>query len=825
MKIRIFIIFFIHYSVLIVHCSLAQMTWNQACLFEGDSTSYVSVPHSSSLNITGDFTIEAWVNPNNIASPSAQIILQKRAVGNNSGYTLYLSSGKIALRTNSSTRLVGKTAISNNQWTHIAGSYKSSSGVFRVFINGAQDTTSTVAGAAPTSNTDSLLIGVGNNAPFFGLLDEVRIWNRAFTVSDVPQFMRLSLGTNSGYYSGLVMSLTFQGANPAVALFSLADWSGNNNNGFNRGVTAKDFSNKPSTTISINECLVLDGTGDYLAGPDNSNISPTSGITVEAWVYPLSFNANSNIFSTIVHKGSSNGTVTDYRMSVNLRKFDFQVNETSIFSLATSGEFFPLNKWTHVAFSYSGANGFTQLILNGEIRWDDTNFVGNIHDNNDSLYIGGTQMLQCFNGLLDEVRINKSVLPYGTISNQVYTSVNESNDPSSVNVAYNFDGQLISNSDTGPRLYFRNDARFTQNAYFNNVPVSPMTYAGTTNFPKGFYLNNPNFRIPSTGTSGFMTSDTIDVPISETINDVNVFVALNHTDEDNLVLSLISPSGNSVTLYSTSSLLNPSDNIITLFNDQAGAAMLSNTYVMYTPVINPLNNINSVLTGSNTLGKWKLRIQDVAPSDTGILYGWGIQFNNQLIRKSVLSLTSLIEGLYNPATNLMIPDTMRVYIRNNNSPYAILDSSKALLNDSGKANFVFNNVTDGLPVYIQLKHRNSLETWSRKPSSGTFALLFSILFTPFTSHLKYDFTPSAGSAFGNNMKLVDTGPNEFAIYSGDVNQDGSIDLADGSTIDNDAYNFISGYAVTDLNGDGIVDLADYTIADNNAYNFVSKVTP
>ena len=804
--------------------SYSQMTWNQACTFEGTSSSYVAVPHSASLNINGNFTVEAWIMPINVTSPSAQIILQKRAVGNNSGYTLYLSSGRVAVRTNSSTRLIGNTVIPNNQWTHIAGSYEFSSGIFRVFINGIQDSTSTVAGAAPISNTDSLLIGVGSNSPFNGLLDEVRIWNTTYTNSVVPVVMRMSLGTNSGIFSNLVLSLPFQNKNSAGVLFNLSDMSGNNNNGINNGVSAFNVSS-PSNTISLNECLELDGNGDYLSGPDNSTVSPTSEITIEAWIYPESFNANTNILSTIVHKGNSNGSVTDYNMSVNNKKFNVSVNETSIFSLSTSGEFFPLNKWTHVAFSYSGATGFTQFFLNGEIRWDDTNFVGNIHDNTDSLYIGGTNLLQCFDGLLDEVRITKEVLTYNTLSNQVFNSVNESNDPTASNVSYNFDGHLESNSDTGPRLNFRNSARFSLNSYFNNKPVSPMSSSVSDNFSKGFYLSNPHVRVPNSGTSGFMNSDTIDVPLSETISDINIFVALNHTDEDNLVLTLISPSGTSVTLYSTSSLTGTSDNLVTIFNDQANLSLVSNTYVMFTPTIKPLNNLNSALSGTNTLGKWKLRIQDVAASDTGILYGWGIQFNNQVKRKSILSLTSIIQGFYNPAANLMVPDSMRVFIRNKVSPYSILDSSKAVLNSSGKANFELNNVPDGLPVYIQLKHRNSVETWSRVPGSSTFSILFSTHFTPFNSFLEYDFTTSSNKAFGNNQIQVDTGPNKFAVFGGDVNQDGTVDLADGSLIDNDSFNFLSGYLKTDLNGDNFTDISDYTIAVNNESNFVGKITP
>ena len=807
-------------TLLIFNDSFCQMTWNQACSFNG-TTSYISVPHSTTLNITGSFTIDAWVKPNNVSS--SQIILQKRAVSAN-GYTLYLSNGKVSIRTNSSTRLTGKTVIPINQWTHIAGSFDSSSDLFSVFVNGVQDTFVVIASAEPVTNTDSLLIGKGFNDPFNGVMDEVKIWNVSFTSSDISQIMRISLGTNSGFYSGLVMSMTFQNSNPAGTLFSLNDGCGNNNNGFNRGVSTVNLSNAPSNTISLSECIMLDGTGDFLTGPDHANVSPTGGITLEAWVYPRSFNANSNIYSTIVHKGNAAGTVTDYRLSLNLRKFSLTINETAVFQLSTSGEFFPLNKWTHVAISYSGATGFIKFILNGDLRWDDTNFVGNIHDNTDSLYTGGTSVLQCFDGFIDELKITSSALDYGVTGNQVFTSVNESNDISGTNVVYNFDGGLVSNTDTGPRLNFRGNSKFSQNANTNNSPVSPLTGINSVNFQKGYYTNYADLRIPATGTNGFMVSDTIDVPLNEVISDINVFTAINHTDEDNLIISLISPSGTAVTLYSTTSLINNSDNIVTIFDDQADSTFISNRYVMFTPKIKPLNNLNTAFTGSNTSGKWKLRIQDAAASDTGRLVGWGIQFNNQTKRKSILSLSALIQGFYDPSANLMVPDTMKVFIRNTVSPYAKLDSAKVLVDNTGNADFVFNNSPDGVPVFIDLRHRNSIQIWS-KYTHSTFAILFEEYFTPFTSFLSYNFTTSSGSATGNNLVLVDTGPNKFAVYGGDVNQDETIDASDLSLVENDVANSLSGYIKTDLNGDDFADGSDVSIVENNVELGVNAVLP
>ena len=65
----------------------------------------------------------------------------------------------------------------------------------------------------------------------------------------------------------------------------------------------------------------------------------------------------------------------------------------------------------------------------------------------------------------------------------------------------------------------------------------------------------------------------------------------------------------------------------------------------------------------------------------------------------------------------------------------------------------------------------------------------------------------------------------FAIFSGDVNQDGAVDAGDASMIDNDASNFVSGYVVTDLNGDYTVDGSDMLLVEFNASNYVAKSVP
>ena len=79
------------------------------------------------------------------------------------------------------------------------------------------------------------------------------------------------------------------------------------------------------------------------------------------------------------------------------------------------------------------------------------------------------------------------------------------------------------------------------------------------------------------------------------------------------------------------------------------------------------------------------------------------------------------------------------------------------------------------------------------------------------------------NAYGDNQKEVESGV--FAIYSGDITQDGFIDILDQSILDNDLQNFAAGYVLSDLNGDSFVDIVDQSILDNNIFNFVGVISP
>lgn len=184
------------------------------------------------------------------------------------------------------------------------------------------------------------------------------------------------------------------------------------------------------------------------------------------------------------------------------------------------------------------------------------------------------------------------------------------------------------------------------------------------------------------------------------------------------------------------------------------------------------------------------------------------------LTKILLNFGGNIQGFYNDVTNSQVADTIKVYLNIIISPYSSVDSAKAVLSSGGTTALTFNNAPNGT-YYIVFRHRNSLETWSK---SGGQTL------TKGASN-NYTFNDLTTKAYGNNMLQIDTSPLRYGFYSGDVDQNGFIDLSDVITIYNAASAFAAGYIITDVNGDNIADLSDILIAYNNAAGFVSVIKP
>ena len=107
-----------------------------------------------------------------------------------------------------------------------------------------------------------------------------------------------------------------------------------------------------------------------------------------------------------------------------------------------------------------------------------------------------------------------------------------------------------------------------------------------------------------------------------------------------------------------------------------------------------------------------------------------------------------------------------------------------------------------------MKHRNSIQTWSASP------VLFNSL------SVTYSFSDNALKAFGNNLKNLGNG--FFAIYSGDIDQNGVVDTSDLSIVENNMQQFLTGYLPSDVTGNKISESSDGSVVENNYGKMISK---
>ncbi len=788
--------------------AFGYMFWNQAAYFNGSVGSYISVANSSTISITQSFTIEMWIIPADATEPPFQSLVEKTTAAQNSGYTLFLSNGKVAIRTNGLTRVIGTTVLPNNQWSHIAGVYNAANAQFQVYVNGTLDGSAVVGGASPIANNDSLRVGKSiSGNPFQGLIDELRIWRKPQTITEIGKNMRTTLGASTGIYSSLSLSFTFQNRDASTTYFSIKDWSGNLNDGNNNNVSAYGQADRPSSTIALNDCVKLDGIDDFFYAADNADVSPTLAVTLEAWIYPTSTTSTRTIF----HKGPSGGQA-NYSLRLTSGFLSASINTTNF----SSTQSVPVNRWSHVAFSYNSLNGKFSFYLNGKEVTQGNSSAGSITNGTDNLFFGSNGSGQFFQGLLDEMRICNYAKQEYLLNRFLFESIEQSNQPlpALVNVVYNLDGYAISNSDNGNPVTFVSDAGFSGVSTSEDNPASPLNRSDVMNYDNGFMMKTSFSRVPLTGNFG-MVLDSFEVCLDTIIGDLNLYMALNHTGEEEIEISLQSPSGHTVKVFDNNTLLPKSDNVVTIFDDQSDSSLSTSArYTGFGPRIKPQFSLNNIFQGKRTAGFWKIIVNDQTGAGTGMLYSWGIQFNNTQSLNTNLCLRVFMEGFYRPDDSCVV-DTVDVHLRESSSPYMDVGVKGETPDDNYTFRYTFESAALSDSYYLQIRHRNSIQIWSANPVSFDFL----------SGNLRYDFTLSADSAFGSNQVEVDNSPLRYAMYGGDVDQNDIVDGTDTQLIDNDASGFVSGYVATDVNGDNFVDGTDAAITGNNADNFITAITP
>ena len=642
--------------------SFSQMVWNHACKFDGTASSYLAVPNTNAGGknmhqyLLRPVTLECWVMPENSASPDKQTVIQKGAPNVSSGFELYLEQGKPSVKVNNVKVISSPVTLPSGIWNHISAVYNNQTGKWYIYVNDIL-TAEQFTAANKIPNADSLYIGKGSSSPFKGYMDEVRMWSRALSAAEISAAYRTSLATYSGFngnyntpndlspngvYTGLMLSLTFQDDEQSGSVFSMSDWSGCGFNAKNNGTFDFDMSHNPSPTVMQNECLDMTA-GGYVAAKDIPQNNPSSQITIEFWVYITL----STSYLQLAEKPGSFWikTVAGPKPSILLN------GNTTV----TCSEFkFDRYKWNHFAFTYDAASGQYKFYKNGTITDAGTTNAGNLKDVSDSLFLGNSPANGwLFYGYIDEFRISNYVKSAQEIKDGVFTSYDLSNIPNinANRLCYGFDGYAVDNlGQANTTMFFRKNAKFSNPAAIDDVPVSPVNRADDLSFPSKWRMSGfSGARIPEIGFGGEISSEMqIMAPIGFTINDLNVFVALNHTNENDLNIRVVSPYNDTLVVYNGQFQSGKNDNIVTIFDEQADSSM-SKKYTSFGPVIRPAKKISSTVGGKSPFGKWKLLITDNGnAADVGWLYAWGLQFNNgnPMMSKSGIETESSIAGRF-----------------------------------------------------------------------------------------------------------------------------------------------------------------------------------
>jgi subtilisin-like proprotein convertase family protein len=638
-------------ALLVVCTSMvsAQMVWDYAASFAYPG--YLAVPTSPALQFSGSISVDCWVNAPDISSSGDQTLLCKYSTPG-TGFALTLRTGHILFEIGGSPVFYGRLVVPDGQWTHVAVVYDSSAHTLASYINGNLDTMLANVTTPIRWNQDSLFIGFHTNNPpvtqFTGLLDEIRVWNRPLTQAEVQCNRFVSLAYVSGPYAGLVLSITFQYLAQAPVPYAPMDFSGNDLTVAVRGkVTGTRIGSGPSRKLIPNESVRFDG-GGYLSTPSSTANNFSASHTLQCWIWP------DTIQTGIILQKREGFNLVGYTLYLSENRVAFRINNPTV---VESRKAIPSREWTHIAAVFNDTTMTVSLYLNGSL---DTTasppVLSHPIASGDSVFIG-TGYNGRFRGYLDNVVLSPGVWTQKQIASWMATGLDLWNKTSGLpsSSVYTFDGSLVSVFVSDLRMRFNGTARFSHPAYFSRVPTSPMLRADDIGYPFGFTLKASDRRIPATETRGDMLEDSLSVSEEKTISSLRLALTLGHTMTTDLVVSLVSPAGDSVEVFNRYQLLHPLENINAIFDDWADSSLVYDKSMGWLPRVRPSNSLNAAFAGRSSKGIWKLHVNDVSGGDVGRLYVWGLQFNNTTATGIALNSEEVTPGKFSLVQNYPNP--------------------------------------------------------------------------------------------------------------------------------------------------------------------------
>lgn len=160
--------------------------------------SAINIPDVPALALTNSISVEGWVYVTNAPSVTGMIIFRGDTRSGLDPYFMSVEAGgllKFAIINQANNSTDVRTTMPTGAWTHLAGTLDDSTGILTLYTNGviADQKTTTIRPLGPLDPSFGAGVGIGNhssqpgsfNYPFKGLIDELSVYNRALTQTEV----------------------------------------------------------------------------------------------------------------------------------------------------------------------------------------------------------------------------------------------------------------------------------------------------------------------------------------------------------------------------------------------------------------------------------------------------------------------------------------------------------------------------------------------------------------------------------------------------------------------------------------------------------------
>jgi hypothetical protein len=377
---------------------------NSAYSFDEKTNDFIKIQDDQDFIINNCITISAWmkfiINPYSI-SQSRSYILDKCL----NWRLWYSSNGEGASEPRQffldlwdwegvNTNITNWKA---DTFYHIVGTYDGSQA--KIYINGKLNNINTFSKSLRI-NDRNVHIGASsdsvNGSDFFnGVIDDIRIYNRALSEGEIQELYNLAHPTTGiDEYTVLMIH-----SNDSDGSTSFVD-SSNSGHTIN---TAGDVHHESDQARFGATSIHFDGSGDYLKIPDSASWTFGSGdFTVDFWVKHTSLSGTQYYYCQ-----SGQNAIGIQWTGSQLKAFTGPpwTGRTYDASLDT-------DTWYHIALVGIGGNT-VKLFLNGIALGADWSFNYNIDPDSggtwDGTWIGGNNGLNPLSGYIDEFRISKGI--------------------------------------------------------------------------------------------------------------------------------------------------------------------------------------------------------------------------------------------------------------------------------------------------------------------------------------------------------------------------------------------------------------------------------